>query len=161
MSLHIEKSVDGDAELFKKILLQPGMLDYFPMVDLREVEDSVQVWEFVCKKGASLTSFYDGVACGLAYLNIQVYKKFAHQCLITIVVDEGYRNKGIGTALLKELSRLAKESFHLEILHLEVYENNPAISLYKRMGFVTFGTHAKFIKEKGRYIAKIFMQRPI
>ena len=161
MTLKIEKSQLEHGKLFKHLLLQPDVLEYFPMYDLREVDDSVKVWELFCKKGASLTAFFDGKPCGLAYLNIQAYKKFAHQCLITIIVDKEYRNKGIGTALIEKLFALGKEEFGLELLHLEVYETNPAINLYKRLGFVEFGLHPKFIKEKDRYIGKIFMERPI
>lgn len=161
MSVEIQKSTLEDGKLFKYLLMQPDVLEYFPMWDVREIDDSVRIWEIFCKKGASLTAHVDGEACGLAYLNIQAYKKFAHQCILTIIVDKEYRNKGIGTALLEELFVLGKEEFGLEILHLEVYETNPAINLYKRLGFEVFGKHPKFIKENGRYIAKIFMQRRI
>ncbi|NGX26957.1 MAG: hypothetical protein K940chlam6_00884, partial [Chlamydiae bacterium] len=48
-----------------------------------------------------------------------------------------------------------------EMLHLEVYETNPAINLYRRLGFTEFGIQKKFIKEDGRYMGKIFMERPL
>jgi ribosomal protein S18 acetylase RimI-like enzyme len=159
MTLEIEVSRIEDGEMFKHLLLQPDVLQYFPMYDLREIEDSVRVWEIFCRKGASLTAYFEGKRCGLAFLNLQGYKKFAHQCLITIIVDQNYRNKGIGTKLLEELFLLAKKPFNLEILHLEVYETNPAINLYERMGFAEFGIQRKFIKEEGRYIGKIFMEK--
>ena len=161
MSLEIEVSQIKDGELFKRLLLEPDILQYFPMYDVREIDDSIRVWEIFCRKGASLTSYFDGKACGLAFLNLQGYKKFAHQCLITILVDEKHRNKGIGTKLLEELFLLAKKPFELEMLHLEVYETNPAINLYQRLGFTEFGAQKKFIKEDGHYIGKIFMERPL
>ncbi|MBS0629668.1 MAG: GNAT family N-acetyltransferase [Verrucomicrobia bacterium] len=159
MDLKIRLSLPEDAELFKRSLQSPDVLRYFPMYDIREIEDSARIWDIYCKKGASLTAVVNGVDCGIAFLNLQVYKKFAHQCLITIIVDEGYRNRGVGTALLKELFKLAKETFHLEMLHLEVYETNPAINLYKRMGFKEFGNQDRFIKENGKYIGKTLMER--
>ena len=159
--LTIRLSEVKDGELFKHLLQQPDVLEYFPMYDLREIEDSVRFWEFFCNKGASITAFMGDAPCGLAFLNPQGYKKLAHQCLITIIVDEAHRNKGIGTKLLHQLFLLSKESFKLEMLHLEVYETNPAISLYRRVGFVEFGRHKNFIKEPDRYIDKIFMQKDI
>lgn len=159
MNRSIRLSIPEDVELFKRSLQAPDVLRYFPMYDMREIEDSARIWEIYCKKGASLTAVVDGIECGIAFLNLQVYKKFAHQCLITIIVDEGYRNQGVGTALLQELFKLAKEAFHLEMLHLEVYATNPAINLYKRMGFKEFGIQEKFIKEKGKYIGKTLMER--
>lgn len=151
----------SDGEMFKHLLQQPDVLEYFPMYDLREIEDAVRVWEIFCKKQASLTSVVDDTPCGLAFLNLQGYKKFAHQCLITIIVDEAYRNRGIGTKLLAELFKLSKETFQLEMIHLEVYQTNPAINLYRRLGFTEFGCHPKFIREPDRYIDKIFMQRDL
>ncbi len=159
MNLSIRQSIVEDGKMFLNLLQQPDVLQYFPMHDLREIEDSVRIWEIFCNRGASLTSEVNGIPCGIAFLNLQGYKKFAHQCLITIIVDQSFRNKGVGTALLKELFKLAKETFHLEILHLEVYETNPAINLYRRMGFEEFGLQEKFIKEGDSYIGKIFMQR--
>lgn len=161
MFLEIEISQVKDGELFKKILLQPDVLQYFPMYDVREVEDSVRVWEIFCKRGASITALDEGKPCGMAFLNLQGYKKFAHQCLITILVDQDHRNKGIGTKLLEELFKLAKQPFGMEMLHLEVYEGNPAIHLYERMGFKEYGVQKMFIKEDDRYIGKILMERDI
>ena len=83
----------------------------------------------------------------------------SHQCLFAIIVDEKFRGKGIGAKLLRELMTLAKERFKLELLHLEVYQGNPAINLYKRLGFKEYGIHRRFMKDKGRYLDKILMQK--
>ena len=50
------------------------------------------------------------------------YKKVAHHCLFKIVVDPKHQRKGIGRALLKNLKHLAKTYFHLELMHIEVFE---------------------------------------
>jgi len=157
----IRFSEEGDAIYLTKWLITPGALRWFPMFDLREVEDSVRFWMVNAKQNASLTAQLDGVVCGMALLNLQPYKKLSHQCLLSIIVDEEHRNKGVGTALLSELIRIAKENFHMEFLHLEVYEGNPAINLYRRFGFVEFGCQKHFIKDEGKYIGKIFMQRDL
>jgi len=157
----IEESILEDRELFKRLLLQPGVLEYFPMFDMREIDDAVRIWEIFARQKASLTAVKDGNRCGIAFLNLQGYKKLAHQCLLTIAVDEAFRNQGIGTELLRELCILAKEKFKLEMIHLEVYETNPAKRLYEREGFTEFGMHPEFIKEPTRYINKIFMQKTL
>lgn len=159
--ISIRFSGEGDAVYLTKWLISPGALRWFPMFDLREVEDSVRFWMVNAKMKASLTAIIDGVPCGMALLNLQPYKKLSHQCLLSIIVDEERRNQGIGTALLKELMRVAKEDFRMEFLHLEVYEGNPAINLYHRFGFVEFGCQKHFIKDEGKYIGKIFMQREL
>jgi putative acetyltransferase len=98
----------------------------------------------------------------MANLYLQPYKKFVHQSLLSIIVAEEYRGKGVGAALLEGLLEHAKEKFQMEFLHLEVYQGNPAIHLYQRAGFEIYGIDRHFIKEKnGQYRAKILMQRKI
>jgi putative acetyltransferase len=69
------------------------------------------------------------------------------------------RGKGVGKELIAQLMQHLKEKFKIQILHLEVYEGNPAKYLYARAGFKEFGCQTRFIKEDGKYIGKIFMQK--
>lgn len=113
-----------------------------------------------CKYRSSLTAVLDGEVVGIAYLNLHPYRKIAHQALFTIIVDEKVRGKGIGRALLEGLEKLARDGFSLESLHLEVYEGNPAIRLYRRMGYHEFGFQGHWIKEgPGDYRGKIYMEK--
>ncbi len=148
-----------DAAPLKEWLFEPGVLRWFPMFDEREVDDAVRIWVSYAKYEACFTAEWEGVPCGIANFYLQPYKKLAHQCLFAIIVAEKFRNKGIGTALLSHLVKTGKEKFKIETLHLEVYEGNPAIHLYQRMGFKEYGVEPKFIKEKGEYISKIMMQK--
>lgn len=158
MSLTIRFTTLEDGELLKQWLLHPAVLQYFPMNDVREIEDAVRIWISYTKYQAGLTALWDGEPCGIANLYIQPYQKLSHQCLFSIIVAETYRGKGVGTQLIRALKKLAKEKFNIEILHLEVYEGNPAIRLYRREGFVEFGYQRRFIKEKERYVGKIYME---
>ena len=47
---------------------------------------------------------------------------------------------------------LAKDQFRIELLHLQVYSENPAIHLYERMGFKEFGRQIAWIKERRRSV---------
>ena len=157
--LTIRPAEEKDQSYLVEWLLQPGVLEGFPLQDLREVEDAARIWMSYTKQGAVLTALWDGVPCGVANLYIQPYAKMAHQSLFAIIVDEKYRGRGIGAKLLRDLMALGKEKFHLEFIHLEVYHGNPAIDLYKRLGFKQYGTHQKFMKVDGKYISKILMQK--
>ena len=157
--LTIRMAEDADEKYLIEWLLQPGVLKWFPLCDLREVEDAARIWISYSKQSAVLTALWDGVPCGIANLYLQPYKKLAHQCLFAIIVDENYRNKKVGTQLMEELMVLAKERFRFEMLHLEVYEGNPAINLYRRLGFTEYGRQRHFIKDEGGYLAKILMQK--
>jgi putative acetyltransferase len=110
-------------------------------------------------------ALWEDVPCGIANLYLQPYKKLAHQCLFAIIVDEKYRGKGVGTVLMKELIALAKNTFKIQVLHLEVYEGNRARRLYERMGFVQYGIQRHFVKEQEngsvKYLAKVMMQKQL
>lgn len=160
--LAIRFAEEDDQKYLVEWLMQPGVLEGFPLSDLREVEDAARIWLSYAKFNAVLTAVWDGVPCGIANLYLQPCKKLAHQCLFAIIVDEKYRGKGVGTNLMGELIALAKERFHIELLHLEVYEHNPAVLLYRKLGFTEYGRQKKFLKEAtGRYLTKVLMQKAI
>lgn len=157
--IEVRKAVDDDYPYLVTWLQQPGVLRWFPLFDLREIEDAARIWISYTKQEAVLTITIDGKPCGMALLYLQPYKKLAHHALFAIIVDENYRGQGMGTKLLEELLKQAKEEFHLAFVHLEVYEGNPAIRLYQKLGFVEYARHQRFIKEDNQYLTKVMMQR--
>ena len=159
MKPHFRLTVPEDASYLTRWLQEPGVLRWFPMMNQVEIDDAVRIWMNYAKLQAALTAEIDNVSCGMANLYLQPYKKFAHQCLFAIIVDEKFRGKGVGKALLEQLMKHAKDKFSIEILHLEVYDGNPAIHLYERLGFARYGAQNSFIKEDGTYTAKILMQK--
>lgn len=161
MKIEVRLATLEDSPHLTQWLNDPDILRWFPMIDAREVEDSVRVWMSYTRFGAGLMALMDGEPAGLANLYIQPYEKYKHQCLFSIIVNPKMRGKGVGTALLNALKTHAKERFQIEILHLEVYDGNPAISLYRRMGFVEYGRHNRFIKVEDRYSDKILMQQAL
>ena len=161
MTVEVRLAVLEDEPHLKRWLNDPKILRWFPMMDVREVEDSVRIWMSYVRLKGGLTACLDGVPVGMANLYLQPYKKFMHQCLFSIIVEEKYRGKGIGKALLEHLIKLAKEEHQMEFLHLEVYDGNPAIHLYQRTGFKEYGCHRRFIKTGGEYIDKILMQKEL
>ena len=124
-----------------------------------EIDDAVNRWIGFSRYKCSLTAVLDGVPCGLMTLYLQPYRKLAHQCEFGIVVGSGYRGKGIGGELIKNGMHLAKEHFRIELLHLQVYAENPAMRLYKRFGFREFGRQTNWIKDNGVYVGRVFMER--
>jgi putative acetyltransferase len=157
--LTIRFAVEEDKKYLVQWMSEPEILRWFPMSDAREIEDAATICLGYAKFHAVLTAVYDGIPCGIANLYLQPFRKLAHQSLFAIIVAKEFRSKGVGTRLLTELMKLAKERFFLEMLCLEVYEGNPAISLYKRLGFVVCGFQKHFTKDNGIYRGKYFMQK--
>ncbi|MFA6118514.1 MAG: GNAT family N-acetyltransferase [Parachlamydiales bacterium] len=161
-NLKIRLSEQSDAKYLTKWLSDPEILRWFPMCNEAEIEDAVKIWMSYTKYKAVITAVCDNVPCGIANLYVQSLKKLSHQSLFAIIVAKEYRGAGVGTALIKELIRMGKEDFKLELLHLEVYEGNPAQRLYERLGFKEYGVHKKFLKDlDGRYYNKILMQKKL
>lgn len=160
-SLTIRPTELSDAPYLAQWLSDEDILRWFPMCDAREIEDAVRIWVGYSRMGAGLTALWKGEPCGMANLYIQPYKKLAHTCLFSIIVKKELRGQGVGRFLLSHLIDLARSQFHIETLHLEVYEGNPAQYLYEKMGFVPFGRQSHFIKEQEGYSAKILMEKKL
>jgi ribosomal protein S18 acetylase RimI-like enzyme len=161
VKIEIRPTPPEEAPYLTKWLIDPAILRWFPMTDAREIDDAVRIWVGYSKFGACFTAYINGIPAGMLTLYLQPYQKFAHQCLFAIIVDEKYRNKGIGRALLEHMMEEAKNKFKIELLHLEVYQGNPALRLYERMGFKVYGTQPRFIKIDGEYLDKIMMQKDL
>lgn len=159
-SLEIRYSDLSDGRYLKEWLLDPTVARWFPMDDLAEIDDAVHRWIGFSRYKCSLTAVKEGVPCGLATLYLQPYRKLAHQTEFGVIVAPEHRGKGVGTELLKNLMHLAKDQFKIELIHLQVYSENPAIHLYSRLGFKEFGQQTHWIKERdGTYTGRTFMER--
>lgn len=161
MTVDIRPAVLEDIPYLSAFLNDPTVLQWYPMTDAREVEDSVRIWTGYIRLQAALTLCLDETPIGMANLYISPFQKLAHQTLFSILINERYRGQGFGTLLMERLIKFAKEEHKIELLHLEVYDGNPAIGLYKKTGFIEYGRHPHFIKLENGYVDKVLMQREL
>jgi ribosomal protein S18 acetylase RimI-like enzyme len=64
--------------------------------------------------------------------------------LIDIALLPAWRNQGIGSGILSGVLAMADECGQEVLLHVEV--NNPVLSLYRRLGFVTVADSGVYLK---------------
>lgn len=89
--------------------------------------------------------------------NAQAFAK--HRGTLGIGIIDGYRKRGIGTALIEAASQHAK-SIGIEKVELGVREDNKnAELLYKKLGFVTYGIRINAIKIGETYYNEILMEK--
>jgi RimJ/RimL family protein N-acetyltransferase len=151
--------VEEDLPLLANWLMDPVVLNWFPMSNQREVDDAVRIWQVFAKQGMAFTVEVHGRPAGMAILYVNSFAKLKHQALFAILINEHYRGRGVGGRFLLFLAERAK-SFGITLLHLEVFEGNPAFNLYQRQGFREYGRHKKFLKDaQGVYHTKIMMQK--
>ena len=86
-------------------------------------------------------------------------KKARHVMGLGMLILDGYRGLGIGTALMEEAIRWAR-SIGLMKISLSVFSNNEAaIRLYQKSGFVEEGCLKRQFKIMGNYVDEVAMGR--
>ena len=80
-----------------------------------------------------------------------------HVAELGLMVDAGERRRGIGTALMKEAVKWARGSGVTKV-ELHVFPHNePAIALYRKLGFVEEGLRRRHYRIAGHYVDAILM----
>jgi putative acetyltransferase len=83
-----------------------------------------------------------------------------HVGQLGMAVRDDWQGKGVGTALMQAAVDLADKWLNLERLELDVYtDNEAAVRLYKKFGFVIEGTLVRFAFRDGRYVDAYAMAR--
>lgn len=161
-SLSIRYTEQSDGPYLQSWLMEPSTMRWFAMCDEMEVIDSVKRWIGFARYKCSLTATLNGEPVGLATLYLQPYRRLAHQSEFGIIVGKEARGHKVGEFLLTNLMDLAKNTFCIELLHLTVYGDNPAIRLYRRFGFQEFGRQTRWLRNlDGTYSQRIFMERTL
>ena len=101
----------------------------------------------------------DGSLGGInAFLRNEGAKERHRGWMIQVYVRPAHRGSGMAAALVEHLLEHARR--HVVQVHLGVWsENVPAIRLYERLGFATYGTEPRYLFVNGRYIDEHLMVR--
>lgn len=76
-------------------------------------------------------------------------------------VDRDFRGEGIGEALMNAVEDEAKE-IGVKVIELQVFgENDPALSLYKKLGFTRFGVLPRSIDFRGKLLDEVYMYKRV
>jgi putative acetyltransferase len=79
---------------------------------------------------------------------------------IGMAVHDDFQGRGVGTALMQAAVEMADNWLNLQRLELTVFtDNDPAVRLYKKCGFVIEGTLRQHSFRAGRYEDVYFMAR--
>ncbi|MCR1899921.1 GNAT family N-acetyltransferase [Irregularibacter muris] len=85
-------------------------------------------------------------------------KRIAHNSEIAISVKKEYWRRGIGSAMMEELIRFAREHSTIKTISLGVRAGNQnAIKLYEKFGFEQVGIHKNYFNIRGTFENGILM----
>lgn len=103
-------------------------------------------------------AFIDGELVGMIGLEPQMREKNRHKALLTgMFVSAEHAGRGLGRALIQTLVDEAR-STGIELIVLTVTDNNrPAIGLYRKAGFASFGIEPDAIRIDGVSLDKAHM----
>ncbi|WP_026476510.1 GNAT family N-acetyltransferase [Alkaliphilus transvaalensis] len=100
----------------------------------------------------------DDEIVSVANINSPNRKRIAHNSEIGISVKKAYWGKGIGSLMMEELIRFAKEHPLINNISLGVKASNQdAIKLYKKFGFEEIGLYHKYFNVEGSFDDKVIM----
>ena len=141
----------GVLDAFIKAHSQTDFLLSYP----DEVKYTVQdEGEFLQKKTDSdneieILAELDGVVAGTAGIErVGIHEKLSHRCDFGVSILEEYWGLGIGRALLEACIECAKKAGY-EQMELEVVaDNERAVRMYKKAGFVEYGRNPRDFKSR-------------
>ena len=108
----------------------------------------------------NLVAVVDDRVVGMLSIETFSRPRRRHAGRIGISVHHEFQGKGVGTALMAAGMDLADNWLNLTRLELEVYsDNEAAIHLYERFGFVYEGTLRQHAFRDGKYVDSNMMGR--
>lgn len=161
MSIIIRHAEPGDYEAICKVFAGPKAI----WGTLQLPFPSAELWrKRLAEPGEGVVSL---VACVeqevIGQLGVHTFPRTPrrrHAGQLGMAVRDDWQGKGAGTALMQAAVDLADNWLNLERLELDVYtDNEPAIHLYQKFGFVIEGTLVRFAFRDGRYADAYMMAR--
>ncbi|WP_026695393.1 GNAT family N-acetyltransferase [Peribacillus kribbensis] len=160
----IRKAIESDAEQIlehiKKVLRENSSFMATSLEEFTTTIDQQKEWiNAQSTLGLLLVAEVNGIIIGMLNFRLSPRKKFSHQGMFGMSIQERFTSQGIGGALINELLNWAKEDKRVEKISLEVFSNNErAIHLYTKMGFREEGRRIKQAKlSPGEYVDDILM----
>lgn len=153
---HIETR---DAEALRQINAHP---EVYPSV-LQLPHPSVEMWQERLKPQPGLrhlVACIDEQVVGHLALRVEQNPRRSHVATPGLSTDPEFRQRGVGSALMREMNNLCDNWLRIERIELTVFvDNAPAVALYRKFGFEVEGTGKRYALRNGKYVDAYFMAR--
>lgn len=153
-----------DANTFSKFINTLIDEDTFVYIEKQSVKDEYDyiksmLTEIKNKKGVHIIGEVDGEKIAGVDLINQGTKK-EHVVELQLYVAKEYRGDGIGSVLLDEVEKEVRKLKNIKLIYLTSFTNNQkAIYLYERHGFIKCGELPKALKHHDELVNEIMMYK--
>lgn len=153
---HVEAN---DAEALRQMNMHPGVYHS----TLQIPHPSMEMWhERVMRKPGrrQLVACIDDRVVGHLALEVMENPRRSHVATFGISIAPAFQNRGVGSALMREMVNLCDNWLRVERIELTVFVDNPAgIGLYRKFGFEIEGTGKNYALRNGEYVDAYYMAR--
>ena len=153
MKIDIRRVEPGDFKAVQQVHAQPKALRGTLQLPFPSEEMWKKRLEGIGEDKYALVACVEGEIVAMGGLDLfPKSPRRRHVGHIGLAVHDDWHAKGVGTALMQALIDVADNWLNLSRLELTVFtDNEPAVKLYKKLGFVIEGTHKKFAFREGEY----------
>lgn len=158
----IRRATPDDAEAFQRIFDMPRAVWGTLQVPFMSVESRRKRLTDVAEGTYPLVAEVDGEVVGNLTLHAvqSSSPRRRHAGALGMAVRDDWHGRGVGTALMRACVDLADNWLNLHRLELDVFvDNEPAIRLYKKFGFITEGRLVDYAFRDGQYADVFIMGR--
>lgn len=160
MDIEIRSIKNGDATEINRIRRTSGVFENTLGMPSDRLEDTEKFIAGLGTNDFMYAAIVNGTLAGYAGLHIEKHPRMSHSATMGILVDVPYQGKGIGKQLMEQLLELADNWLMLVRVDLAVFtDNERAIGLYKKYGFVEEGIRRYAVKRAGKYTDEHIMAR--
>ncbi len=158
----VRRAIERDAEQLLRNINDVGaeedwiLTEAIPWDPIRERE---WIRSFDDRISVLYVAEVDGRLIGQVDAHISTYPKARHVASLGIAIVKGYRELGIGRALMERVLAWMKAR-GVEKATLEVFSTNErAIALYRKMGFEIEGSRKRQFKIRGQWVDDVYMAK--
>ncbi len=149
-----------DGKTIEDIINSVASEKYLVVPDQSRKDWDVTIEEIKKRNSLIIVAQVDEQVVGMAHLVKGRLPKNKHVGFLGISILKDFRGNGIGNAMMNYTIEWAKRQNELEKISLTVFStNNPAINLYRKLGFTIEGRMKKHYKIEGKYIDDIAMTK--
>ena len=155
----------GDAEGINALRRMPGVFENIlgiPSERIQRTEEFLRSPDPNNHQFVAIVKDAEGgeIIAGTAGITVYGNPRMRHSAGIGIMVHREYQGKGIGKALMQALLDIADNWLMLVRVELTVFvDNERAIALYEKMGFVKEGVKRMAAIRNGAYVDELIMAR--